>query len=100
MKVIAKEHAQLALSPGLPSEERRELRQASWMACMEKNLNALNKTQADLATKPRKQDWKMDLACRIRKQSGASIAWLAERLQLGGAATLRGYFHHFKREKN
>lgn len=100
VKALAKEHAQLALVPGLPHEERNELRQASWTSCMQANLAKKGKSLADLATIPRKQEWKMELAYRIREQSGASIAWLAEQLHLGGAATLRGYLHPFKRAKN
>jgi len=40
------------------------------------------------------------LARQIRDESGASIPWLAEHLQLGGAATLRGYLHHARKDEN
>lgn len=29
----------------------------------------------------------------------ASMAWLAQQLQLGGAASVRGYLHQFKRKR-
>ena len=97
---LAKEYAQMSLATGLSREERVELRQASWTKSLEENLTRQGKTRADFATKPRKQCWKIALAGQIRQESGASIAWLAEQLQLGGPATLRGYMHQSRRNKN
>jgi putative transposase len=97
---LANEYAQMSLTPGLPREELKELRQASWEDSLMANLNRVGKTPEDLATKPSKQDWKVAMASRIRLESGASIAWLAAHLQLGGPATLRGYLHQFKRAEN
>jgi len=99
-RALAKEHSARALTSGLPRAERLELRQASWQASLASNLATLGKSPADLKTKPLKQPWKIELAGRIRTQSGASIAWLAEQLQLGGSATLRGYLHRAKNDKN
>ena len=90
-KAIAKEYGHLALNPGLEREEVKELREGAWERKLELMLKALSREEADLATKPKRQDWKVEIAVRIRKESGASIAWLANRLQLGAAATLRGY---------
>jgi hypothetical protein len=97
---LAKEHSARALTTGLPRAERLELRQASWQASLASNLATLGKSPADLKTKPLKQPWKIELAGRIRTQSGASIGWLAEQLQLGGSATLRGYLHRAKSDEN
>jgi putative transposase len=99
-KALAKEHGQMALSTGLAREEIVGLRQASWAASLERNLIGLGKKNEDLTTKPRKQDWKIALAHAIREETGASIAWLADNLQLGGPASLRGYLHQAKRESN
>jgi len=99
-QTLAKEHARQALITGLPREERTELRRASWTKSLEENLTRQGKTRVNLATKPRKQCWKVVLAEQIRQESGASIAWLAEQLHLGGPATLRGYLHQSRRNKN
>lgn len=97
---LAKEHAARSLTTGLPRKDRLELRQASWQASLEGGLAILGRVSKDLVTRPRKQPWKVALAQKIRDESGASIPWLAEHLQLGGAATLRGYLHRARKLKN
>ena len=99
-RALAKEHAARALTAGLPRAERIELRQASWHASLSANLAKRGKTVSDLTTKPKKQSWKIEMTDEIRQQTGASIAWLAEHLQLGAANSLRGYLHQAKRAKN
>ena len=99
-RALAKEHAARALTAGLPRAERIELRQASWHASLSANLAKRGKTVSDLTTKPKKQSWKIEMADEIRQQTGASIAWLAEHLQLCAANSLRGYLHQAKRAKN
>ncbi len=99
-RALAKEHAARALTTGLPRAERTELREASWRASLAAGFAEAGKLPADLKTKPLKQDWKIDLALRVRQQSGASISWLAENLGLGASATLRGYLHRAREAKN
>jgi hypothetical protein len=95
MQALAKEHASLGLAVGLPREERAAWAEDRWQACLEEELQQLGKTKADLVTGPRKQTWKLTLASVVRKRSGASHRWLAQALDLGQAATLRGYLHKF-----
>jgi len=70
-----------------------DLSQASWRASLESSLGELARVPAAFIIQPRKQPWKIALAPQIRDEYGASIPWSAEHLQLGGAATLRGYLH-------
>ena len=90
-RAMAKEFGHLALNPGLEKAEVAELRQGAWEKTLERVLEALGRSEAELATKPKRLDWKLELAIQIRKESGASITWLADRLQLGAPASLRGY---------
>lgn len=90
-RAMAKEFGHMALNPGWERAEVKELREGAWESQLERMLKALGREEADLATKPKRQDWKVEMAVRIRMESGASITWLADRLQLGAAATLRGY---------
>ena len=99
-RALAKEQAARALTLGLPRAERRELRQASWRACLDAQLAEIGRSPADLVTRPRKQPWKIALAEGVRQAAGASIPWLAEHLQLGGTDTLRGYLHQARRVKD
>lgn len=95
---MAKEFGHLALNPGLESAQVNELREGTWENALVRMLEIFGRKESDLATKPKRQDWKVDIALRIRKETGASITWLADRLQLGAPATLRGYMCH--RRKN
>lgn len=90
-RAMAKEFGHLALNPGLERDEVNELRVGAWENALTHMLESLGRTEADLATKPKRQDWKVEIALQVRKESGASLAWLANRLQLGAPATLRGY---------
>jgi hypothetical protein len=100
---LAKEYSQKVLTTGLPRDEIRDLRQANWAANLDVQLARAGKTLADLAQRPRRQPWKIELARQVRSETGASIAWLASQLGLGNAGTLRGYFHlsqqSFKQQK-
>jgi len=99
-KTLAKEQAQLRLQSAMAAPERKELRKAVWEAALTDNLNALGKSESDLNTKPCKQPWKLDLALKLRSETGASIAWLAQRLHLGEASTARGYLHLWRHAQN
>ncbi len=99
-KALAKEQAQLRLESAMAGPERKELRKAAWEAALTDNLSSLGKAENDLKTKPRKQPWKLDLALKLRSETGASIAWLAERLDLGKAFTARGYLHLWSHARN
>ncbi len=73
-KALSKEQAQLRLQSAMAAPERKELRKAAWEAALTDNLNALGKSENDLKTKPHKQPWKLDLALKLRNDTGASIA--------------------------
>jgi REP element-mobilizing transposase RayT len=90
-EMIAKEHAQRSLGLGFHKDEVTELRESAWQESLNKQLRLAGKTTADLPGKPKRQPWKVELARQIRNESGASMPWLAEALQLGKAASLRSY---------
>ena len=90
-QAMAKEYGRLALEPGLEADDVRELREGAWEAAVQKALSASRRTDAELMTNPKKQEWKLSVAAQVRADSGASLAWLAQRLHLGAAATLRSY---------
>lgn len=90
-RAIAKEHAQMALNPGLSREEVAEFKSAKWEAELAQALQMMGKTELDLSTRPYLQPWKLDLADRMQREGGASVAWLANRLQVGKPNSLRSY---------
>lgn len=88
----AKEFARLVLAPGLERAEAREMREQAWEAAVQSALSKRRRKDADLATSPLKQPWKLAIAAQIRRENGAPWAWLATRLQLGTPVALRSYF--------
>jgi putative transposase len=90
-RAIAEEQAQMALNPGLSREEVEGFRREKWESVLARALQAIGRTPSDLATRPRLRPWKLDLADRLQREHGISLAWLADRLQLGKSASLRSY---------
>ncbi len=98
-KALAKDHAQLSLEPGMALQERKELRGALWESALEEALRKIGRSETELVTKPRKQPWKLEIAAKLRDESGTSITWLARRLHLGQPTTVRNYLHGWKQIK-
>ncbi len=88
-KALAKEFAQRALSPGLAAEEARALREGAWESALAQALAGEGRSEADLKEAGKTAAWKVDLALRVRQNSGASVTWLAKRMELGTADTAR-----------
>jgi REP element-mobilizing transposase RayT len=98
-RALAKKYRREALVDDLTSEDIRDLRISSWEAALADGLSRMKRREEDLSTKPKRQAWKLRLATLVRRQSGAPIAWLAQRLQLGAPATLRSYLCRGAREE-
>ena len=88
-RAMAKEHARLALNPGLETTEVREMRELAWEQAVLDGLRTLGRGEVELGTKPIAQRWKLELAERVQREAGASVVWLARRLQLGHQSSLR-----------
>lgn len=96
-RLAAKYHRE-ARQHGMEQDNIRDLRLDCWEASLAANLKKFERTEKELESKPMKQEWKLRLAAVIRKQSGAPPKWLADRLHLGTAATLRGYLCKAKKQ--
>jgi hypothetical protein len=90
-RAVAKDHAHLALNPGLGATEARALREAAWMARLETLLAEAKRTLADAEAAPKSESWKVELAAKLRQDSGAPIAWIARTLHMGSPNAVRGY---------
>lgn len=99
-EAMAKEYGRRALEPGLEADQVRELRQGTWEIALQKALSEVGRAEADLVTRPHKQEWKLTIAARVRHESGASLAWLAQRLHFGAATTLRSYLCRQRKVEN
>ncbi len=99
-QTMAKEHAQLAIAPGMEQDEIREIRHLAWHRSLQKHLILRGKTSEALMLGPKKQMWKIEIAQQIRAETGTSIGWLAENLHLGKATSTRSYLARHHAPKN
>ncbi|TVR52114.1 MAG: transposase [Puniceicoccaceae bacterium] len=98
-KAMAKQYAHLALNPGLPSAEARELREAGWQKSLEAALKARGKRPEDLAAATKCAPWKLAVAKQVRKETGAPVVWLADQLHLGSPNSARVHLSRTIREE-
>jgi len=66
----------------MAAPERTILCELMWKKASTDNISALQKSETDYKTKPRKQPSKLDLALKLRSETGVSLAGLSERLDL------------------
>lgn len=87
-RALAREYSHLALHPGLPAQESRELKESRWREQLEIALAEFGKTPADLNHDSQLAAWKVMIAVRLRNYA-APYRWLAREMNLGAAGTLR-----------
>ena len=99
-QAVARDHAHLAINPGLGAKEARALREATWEARLADLLREVGRTEDDMVNALCSAAWKVELAGRLRRDTGAAIAWLAGRLHLGSANSARVYLSRLAKAKN
>lgn len=82
-KALAKEHAHMALNPGLEKQEVREIQEARWEDVLGQALRRQRKTSEDVASAPKGIGWKVEIAARLREECMASNTWIAKQLHMG-----------------
>lgn len=98
-RTLAKQHAQLALTPGLGAAEAGALREERWRQVLDQKLKESGHTQAEALAAPKTKSWKLELARAVRAESGASITWLVRELGLGTEGTARSLMSKLKQSK-
>ncbi len=86
---LAREHRHRALEPDLPRDEALPLKQAGWITALEQALACHSLTPKDIVPTPGVPRWKVEVAAKIRKTSGAPYRWIADQLRLDRPASLR-----------
>jgi len=80
---LLQDHAVAALSRAWERVGAREIQSRQWESLLGSALQRLGRTDAELASRPKVQTWKVALALFLKERSQASNPWLARRLQLG-----------------
>ena len=90
-KAVARDHSHLAINPGLGAPEARALREAAWTARLEELLHEAKQSRETAAEAAKSAPWKVAMAVCLRRETGASIAWIATALAMGRPDSVRGY---------
>ena len=90
-KELAREQAHWALAPEMPADELREFKSARWQHELEAALADSGRTFADIADSPKGASWKIALAVRLRNTVVPPYGWIAEKLKMGAAGSVRVY---------
>ena len=97
---LAKDHAHLALNPGIEAAAIRDLRDARWTEQLQRALAAQGRKVDDLATLKKGEPWKVALALDLRTQFGISCKWLSQKLNLGTPDSTRSLLSRARMQRN
>ena len=78
--------------------EARELKEHRWESQLRRGLEALGKTPEDLLSSRKGEPWKVSLARHMRERCLAPTAWLAQRMNMGGAKSVARRISEHRRE--
>ena len=98
-KALAKDHAQLALSAGVPQHELAELKRAQWVEMLALLMKKAGRTPEEAAEARKGAPWKVALAAAMRRKTTASNRWLAEALHMGSGNAVGEYLSRVKAGK-
>ena len=98
-QAIARDYAQrMKMSGmGLEKHESEQLRAAHNENALAQALKSAGRTEAEMRTKPRSQEWKIKMALELREQ-GVPVVWLAKRLHLGKSTSVRNALWQARRK--
>lgn len=97
-RLIAKEHADRALDPGIETAELRSMKEARWTQVLEEELMTNNQTRETAVAARANVSWKITTAQKLRN-AGAPHAWITRELHMGSVSTVRVYLNRAKSSK-
>jgi len=90
-KEIAAAHKVRLAELALAGADEKELKHLRWMMALESLLAGANRTIEAATEESKGARWKIDLADKLRRMSGASIPWIAQKLHMGSPSSVRVY---------
>ena len=75
----------------------REMLPVKWKIRMDQELKELGKTSADLNADRKSAPWKIQLAERLQREIGVSVAWMASELRMGKPSSVRAYLWKYRK---
>lgn len=95
---VAKDHARLALNPGLEAKELRDFKELRWAEILGVELGQVGKTKEDIKNDIGGARWKISIAIKLR-ESSAPYAWITQALDMGKVGSVRVYINQAKGNK-
>lgn len=99
-KAVAKDLSRRALVPESAKSEAPEIKNQHWASALRRVLGESGHATSELATTPKGAVWKISLARRLRREAGASTAWIAENLKMGSPNSVRSYLSRGQNAQN
>ncbi len=78
-------------------DEAREMRELAWEARLDRCLSVLGKSESDVQADLKSADWKVAIACFMKKRHLSRNGWLADRLGMGAESAVARYCSEFFR---
>lgn len=78
-------------------DDAREMRELAWEGRLDRCLAEIGKGRTDLEADPKSADWKIAVACYMKKRLLCRNGWLAERLNMGAESAVARYCSEFFR---
>ena len=97
---LAKTHALQVVTPGISSDEAREIKEAQWSTRLGELLLKAGRTHADSLKDPKSASWKITIALQLRREVGAAVPWIAGNLNMGQPSSVRGYLSMANKTNN
>jgi hypothetical protein len=80
--------------------EASEVREPKWEAVVLKALELVARSEAELSSSRKGAEWKVSMARLLRERFLALHAWIAQRLDMGGAGSVQSLVSRHRREQS
>jgi hypothetical protein len=97
-KALVEDHKQRVLSVRMEADTQ-EVKALLWEELIQKALQALGKTSADVTEDRKSAPWKVAIATHVKTITSATNPWLGKRLRMGAPAGVSRYVSELKQKK-
>ena len=96
-RTLIAEHNLVAASRAWETSGAQEVRETQWQRALEGSMQALKKSQADIARDRKGAPWKIAVAAHLKRTTQADDRWLNQRLVMGSPAAVAQYVSRLRR---
>jgi hypothetical protein len=82
-----------------PGHETQEARELYWEGLLDQMLSYHGKSQQEIGSESKSADWKVMIACYLKRHTAVTNGWLSQHLNMGVLHGVSRYVALFEREK-